>query len=1597
MLCSITFAQQTKLTALGPNGGIVSLLKGSLDDKVIFAVVRENGLYRSTDGGENWGRVIGPNLNGNLVTINDIAFHPQSSNTILMATTIGLFYSNDMGANWTAPSLNLLSPKLSVAYTPANSNVVFGSDENGVLRSNDGGKTWFPLKDNFYFDNRPVYKIVVHPSDSVNIRVLASTGFSDTVGIFFTPNGGATWKPLSKGLPSLDKRRIYVLEIDTTGIGKTHFRSIIGTANGIYGMQTDQGDSSWKAITYTNNPISGVVTGSALVYDKFDPISSQHLFSFFVASNSSEYDRAPQAQKAQNGLFRINSNRGTIFPLPLFGEPPIKRVFSEISDILSIFVSGSQINKKIYIGTTAGIFVSEDLGTTWLPKNNGIKHTIIRNLASLTLNGSKTLFAGIYGAGVYRSTDDGVTWKPTNAGISNPFVSTVRASQKNNIIYAGSVYALYRSSNFGLTWDSVFLCKKFLKDSAKFSSRFNEMTVRISTKNPNLILVYTKATGLYLSTNGATSWDSLQVPLTVDTIGAREHFEFDPVDSLTIYYGGYGLHKSTNLGQTWDYDLTGNLGPTAVSALSGQAQPISTLGPTINPQNNKEILIATVFDAENGEPYKIFKTIDGGVNWDSLSVSGYQSMYDKYDDKRIIVSGPLGIFGSDDAGSQWKLFSNSQSSTRYLLMTPHETNSNVIYIGSETGAHKFEFTEYPKLAIDTTEYDFGSMLVGRDSLQKIFLRNTTGLKKLYVQYSGLSDTISFYYYGPKQFEIPAGDFIALPVMFKADSAGKKTALLKFTTSDPLFPNVAFVLRGHGYTKAAFDRSVIVIDFGSVTVGKDSILSIAVDNKEGLKPIALNFVEKFGDSLFFDYLSEKSTIIGSGATIFIKVRFAPKVVGEKIAYVRFTSTDIRFPTIVFRLKGVGVVKNFTSRKVLLDTTIGFTSYNGSTLTNYYKLFTLSLERADIQVHYQKVGSYSNYNALIFVQPNGAPPKELIDSLQRYVVNGGSVILVGDFGSQSDLSFNTFLQDTGWITKYKTPTGIKFNSNLLFDSVYSNATTAGVVIGKSATANFLTYKVDSVIAFASGSLSIDTSLRYVSPLLVVQSPTLYSVQIEDTIPPLIPSAWIAGTSKIGKGKIVAVADYDIWWNGYTDDTTLSVGIFSGRNLQFAFNIFGIVDNLAAQLLEPTPQEEYQLISIPYSFADSSVEALFKDLGKPNKYLWRMFGKYNERNGYAEFPEKFRTIKRGEGYWIITKEKMNIDFGTTTVQGTEDDFEIVLNPGYNMIGNPFPYDVSWKNSFREDDSVETVIWSFIKGDYDSVTQTMEKFKGYWVKNNGKLPKIIRISAIQFSTTTTSSSTSFSKNVSAGQVLNQNEWKIQIGAQSKRYSDNRNFAGMLQSSADGLDMNDFSEPPSTPTNYISLSFRNSEGKLAADYRSINSTGNFWDFDVVSSSKNTSIDLSFTKIGNPDPEFKIYLLDNKQERVYDILQMNTYSLQFDKNESTRSFRLIVGNDQFVGQNTNGIPIIPIEYALYQNYPNPFNPTTTIQYSTSHSGNVNLEIFNILGQRIKTLVNEFQPIGTYSIQWDGKSDDNKNSASGMYYYRLRANEFTSIKKMTFIK
>jgi len=103
----------------------------------------------------------------------------------------------------------------------------------------------------------------------------------------------------------------------------------------------------------------------------------------------------------------------------------------------------------------------------------------------------------------------------------------------------------------------------------------------------------------------------------------------------------------------------------------------------------------------------------------------------------------------------------------------------------------------------------------------------------------------------------------------------------------------------------------------------------------------------------------------------------------------------------------------------------------------------------------------------------------------------------------------------------------------------------------------------------------------------------------------------------------------------------------------------------------------------------------------------------------------------------------------------------------------------------------------------------------------------------------------------------------------------------------------------------------------------------------------------------------------------------------------------------NEFPGIPKEFALEQNYPNPFNPTTTIRWQMPEAGIVMLKVYDILGNEIATLVDEFKPAGSYEVEFSGSSGSSfrlvRNLSSGIYFYQLRAGDYVDTKKMIYLK
>jgi len=97
------------------------------------------------------------------------------------------------------------------------------------------------------------------------------------------------------------------------------------------------------------------------------------------------------------------------------------------------------------------------------------------------------------------------------------------------------------------------------------------------------------------------------------------------------------------------------------------------------------------------------------------------------------------------------------------------------------------------------------------------------------------------------------------------------------------------------------------------------------------------------------------------------------------------------------------------------------------------------------------------------------------------------------------------------------------------------------------------------------------------------------------------------------------------------------------------------------------------------------------------------------------------------------------------------------------------------------------------------------------------------------------------------------------------------------------------------------------------------------------------------------------------------------------------------------VEIIPQMNVLNQNYPNPFNPETSISFDIKEAGKVSLDIYNVKGQKVKTLLNDHREAGTHNIVWNGTDDNNRSVSSGIYFYKMKNGKFSSTKKMILMK
>ena len=206
----------------------------------------------------------------------------------------------------------------------------------------------------------------------------------------------------------------------------------------------------------------------------------------------------------------------------------------------------------------------------------------------------------------------------------------------------------------------------------------------------------------------------------------------------------------------------------------------------------------------------------------------------------------------------------------------------------------------------------------------------------------------------------------------------------------------------------------------------------------------------------------------------------------------------------------------------------------------------------------------------------------------------------------------------------------------------------------------------------------------------------------------------------------------------------------------------------------------------------------------------------------------------------------------------------------------------------------------------------------------------------------------------------------------------------------------------YISLYFPHADweifpGLYTGDFRTPTSEGHFWDFVVKTNVTQAEVILTMATVQNLPEEWDIVLLDKASQVAINFSTKKKYTFPSGAKETMREFRIAVGRPEFIEKNDLNLDSVPQDYALSQNYPNPFNPRTHLKYELPTASQVKITVFNLNGQRVRILFDGKKNAGRYVASWNGSNTAGRRVASGVYFVRMKAERFVTVRKMILTK
>ena len=430
-----------------------------------------------------------------------------------------------------------------------------------------------------------------------------------------------------------------------------------------------------------------------------------------------------------------------------------------------------------------------------------------------------------------------------------------------------------------------------------------------------------------------------------------------------------------------------------------------------------------------------------------------------------------------------------------------------------------------------------------------------------------------------------------------------------------------------------------------------------------------------------------------------------------------------------------------------------------------------------------------------------------------------------------------------------------------------------------------------------------------------------------------------------------------------------------------------------------EGWSLFSLPLiSSTGQSLNTVF-DAPLPNPhYAYSL----NGPDGY-ELIDDTDSLMMDEGYWLAMFQDAYVSLNGNSDYKIES---ISLSQGWNLVSCPQPFDVDtsdikvvsgmdtvgFTNAVGAGLLGSTVIysWNDTSRSYNS-DNYLSFWNGHWLSALSEELELLVYP--EFRTTN-------SRHSSRTQLVSETEWYIEFDAIIDGISDYYTVMGVTENGNIFFDpLLDIPSPPSPPGGtFVQAYFDHADwnpmlgNKYNADIQNplVSGESRTWVI-TLDGNTNNSFLFQWSDFSETFPEnYSAYLTIENTGELINMQESSsiTFSGNFPQNVSITVVAEILSIDD---------KLIPEVFALHQNYPNPFNPTTQIRYDLPEDALVTINIYDLMGRSIKSLVNSNQTAGYRSIRWDGKNNLGEGVSAGMYIYMIQAGEFRQTRKMVLLK